>query len=590
MPERNERRQDLSFGYLVSILGFGLCRAWIVFCLSIPLTNPWFTNPWVFLFAGALAALTVFAAPLLAPRLKRGTRYLRLTLFRATAAFLLAGSLLIPCALWVGSWHLLLLSWAVGGVGAGLLQVLWGERFASHPPRFSLTVAPAAAILTAIVVALSLSETTLIVLFIFPLVSFVLLVLEVDGARFGQQLLKRRPLRLSGAGADEAPGAEVSTRVPAATGAVAAARTAAELVGGTATDTPADASGADPGEKPSTETPPTASSASPPVNGHPRGKGFDSAVWKLMFSILVFSFICRSFDALPLEETGLFAAFGGSVLFALIVVGVIFLILAALLKERFNVALTYRLSLPLMMMGFAVLALFINSYAATSLLLINMGYEFFDILSWILFADVARRETGRRFRVFGLGVAFTFIGMAGGYFFGDTLIRFLMDDVTQTTGVVLLCMVALVLVAFLVIPEGTVLHLAGSLFAERGRSETGGGGEASAGEEAGAGVAKTSAGDAQTQPHPTGYPSLEQACAQVAAQHRLTAREGEVLTLLARGRTLAIIARELNIAKGTVRTHIERVYAKLGVHKQQELIDLIESFGKETNNHERTLL
>ncbi|MDR2587270.1 MAG: helix-turn-helix transcriptional regulator [Coriobacteriales bacterium] len=521
MPERDERGQDLSFGYLVSILGFGLCRAWIVFCLSIPLASPWFTSSWVFLLAGALAALAVFATPLLSSRLRRGTRYLRLILFRVTAVLLLLGSVLIPCALWIDSWPLLLLSWTVGGMGAGLLQVLWGERFATHPPRFSLTVAPAAAILTAVVVALSLSETTLIVLFIFPLVSFVLLVLEVDGARFGQQLLKRKPLPASGVEGD----------------------------GGAAAPT------------------------APPAVARPaRSKGFDSAVWKLMFSILVFSFICRSFDALPLENIGPFAAFGGSVLFALILVGVTFLILAALLKERFNVALTYRLSLPLMMMGFAVLALFINSYAAMSLLLINMGYEFFDILSWILFADVARRERDRRFRVFGLGVAFTFIGMALGYFFGGTLVQFLMDDVTQATGVVLLCMVALVLVAFLVIPEGTVLHLAGSLFAERGRAETDGDGASGEARQLGA-----------------EHPTLEQTCTQVAAHYRLTAREGEVLALLARGRTLAIIAHKLNIAKGTVRTHIERVYAKLGVHKQQELIDLIEGFGKENNHQERTL-
>jgi DNA-binding CsgD family transcriptional regulator len=71
---------------------------------------------------------------------------------------------------------------------------------------------------------------------------------------------------------------------------------------------------------------------------------------------------------------------------------------------------------------------------------------------------------------------------------------------------------------------------------------------------------------------------MEQACARVAAAHHLTAREGETLVLLARGRTLAIIARELQIANGTARTHIEHVYAKLGVHKQQELIDLVEAF------------
>ncbi|MDR2380430.1 MAG: helix-turn-helix transcriptional regulator [Bifidobacteriaceae bacterium] len=551
MAGDDARGQDTSFGYLVSILGFGLCRAWIVFSLSIPLVRPRFADSWAFLVAGALAALAV---PPFARRFQRGTRYLRLKLFRVTAVFLLAGSLLLPCALWLGSWGALLFSWTVGGVGAGLLQVLWGERFATNPPRFSLTVAPAAAILTAVVVALSNSETTLLALFILPVISFVLLVLEVDGARFGQQLLRRRPALAcpETANHDEQHPTDTTD---------------------TGVERPDD-SGRD-------------GVARDPRAPRVLDRGFDSAVWKLMFSILVFSFICRSFDALPLADAGPFALFGGSVLFALIVVGVTFLILAAALKERFNVTLTYRLSLPLMMMGFAVLALFIDSHAATSLLLINMGYEFFDILSWILFADVARREGDRQFRVFSLGVAFTFIGMALGNLFGETLVHFLMDDVTQATSMVLLCMVALVLVAFLVIPEGTVLALAGSLFAERGHGAAEAEGEGNAGAPDGiGGKTGTSAGGPTAQS--LGSPSLDHACGQVASQYRLTAREAEVLALLARGRTLVIIARELTIANGTARTHIERVYAKLGVHKQQELIDLIESSSPENNNHERT--
>lgn len=36
--------------------------------------------------------------------------------------------------------------------------------------------------------------------------------------------------------------------------------------------------------------------------------------------------------------------------------------------------------------------------------------------------------------------------------------------------------------------------------------------------------------------------------------------------------------RDLGIAKGTAQTHIENIYQKLGVHKQQELIDLVESY------------
>ena len=71
---------------------------------------------------------------------------------------------------------------------------------------------------------------------------------------------------------------------------------------------------------------------------------------------------------------------------------------------------------------------------------------------------------------------------------------------------------------------------------------------------------------------------IERQCALVAAAYKLTPRESEVVVLLAYGRTLAIIARDLQIAKGTARTHIESIYRKLGVHKQQELIDLVEGF------------
>ncbi|MDR2715368.1 MAG: LuxR C-terminal-related transcriptional regulator, partial [Coriobacteriaceae bacterium] len=72
---------------------------------------------------------------------------------------------------------------------------------------------------------------------------------------------------------------------------------------------------------------------------------------------------------------------------------------------------------------------------------------------------------------------------------------------------------------------------------------------------------------------------LEVNCGRVAKAFRLTPREGEVLVLLAHGRTLSIIARDLFVAKGTARTHMENIYRKLDVHKQQELIDLVEQFG-----------
>jgi DNA-binding NarL/FixJ family response regulator len=52
----------------------------------------------------------------------------------------------------------------------------------------------------------------------------------------------------------------------------------------------------------------------------------------------------------------------------------------------------------------------------------------------------------------------------------------------------------------------------------------------------------------------------------------LTAREGEVLTLIAEGLTNADIARRLHISTATVKTHINNLFTKAGLHDRAQAV------------------
>lgn len=69
--------------------------------------------------------------------------------------------------------------------------------------------------------------------------------------------------------------------------------------------------------------------------------------------------------------------------------------------------------------------------------------------------------------------------------------------------------------------------------------------------------------------------TMETRCRTLAEDFRLTAREEEILTHLAKGHSSAHIGEVLYISPNTVRTHVHNLYRKLGVNTRDELTELV---------------
>lgn len=68
----------------------------------------------------------------------------------------------------------------------------------------------------------------------------------------------------------------------------------------------------------------------------------------------------------------------------------------------------------------------------------------------------------------------------------------------------------------------------------------------------------------------------EQVAHAMAQRYGLTARETEVMALLMKGRNEPFISEALFISPGTTHSHVSHIYAKIGVHSRQELLDVAE--------------
>lgn len=215
--------------------------------------------------------------------------------------------------------------------------------------------------------------------------------------------------------------------------------------------------------------------------------------------------------------------------------------------------------------------------------LIEAGASCFNLLLVLLVGSIAGRNRATALPTAALVLALYWSGMLVGAVLGNGAMA--LFGWTEQALVWTSFASAMVFVAFcfIVLKNVSFVEAIGAILPPEplrppGGAESVGAGDG-CGEDGGANQGPIGSGGALGEALSAGSDALEARCAAVGAEYGLTPREGEVFALLAQGRTVGVIREKLVISLNTARFHTKNIYAKLGVHSQQELIDLVECFG-----------
>lgn len=64
---------------------------------------------------------------------------------------------------------------------------------------------------------------------------------------------------------------------------------------------------------------------------------------------------------------------------------------------------------------------------------------------------------------------------------------------------------------------------------------------------------------------------------EIAKEFKLSDRELQIMALLAEGYSRTYIRDSLGVSEGTIKAHVSHIYQKIGIHRKDDLLDLVES-------------
>lgn len=267
--------------------------------------------------------------------------------------------------------------------------------------------------------------------------------------------------------------------------------------------------------------------------------------WKIIVIMTVAGFASGVAGAMLLSYEGIGAAHR---IWATAVVGVVILALALLRTHAFDLRLLAHVCVPLSMAAFALLPAAWSSAGVAVSFLIKLAYVWFTVFALMLLAHLCFRFETPTLRPFAVARACS----EGAIFAGITLRRLFQDaGLAQSSSVLMAC-------AFV----GMLGILACVLLWRSERAVNADWGAAGIEIESGKRIVSP-------------RERLIVRCEQLAKDCGLTAREAEVLILIAQRKTRSEMEQELFLSQNTVKTHVRHVYAKLGVHSKSDVYELV---------------
>lgn len=291
------------------------------------------------------------------------------------------------------------------------------------------------------------------------------------------------------------------------------------------------------------ETPRAVSSITQPLAFLPFSHALFVAI--LVFRVAYgFALTFGSVDGVPVQT-----------LFSLVPLAVVFLL--ALLPSVPKADVLYQVAALFVVAGMGI-ALVVSGGAAEPFGavfvagLLYAGSECFEVLMWFSLASIGARNISGALVVVAWGRAASSAGLLAGAFAGHAMNG--SGDASLVSAGLVAMLVAFVAVNITVLKEFSFQKtIDGVVPLENVGSKQ---------------------GDAPV--------DVMRGCDTLVEEKGLTPRESEIVRLLARGRNAPYIQEKLVLSRNTVKTHVANIYAKAGVHSQQDLIDAVEAYARQS--------